>query len=92
MLIDAAVLETMGAASPYARSLPLKVQQVELAPPGLGEVLVRVASAGLCHSDLSVIEGNRPRPLPMVLGHETAGVVAEVGSGVEDLRPGDHVV
>jgi alcohol dehydrogenase len=92
MLIDAAVLETIGAAPPYARSLPLQVQQVELAPPGLGEVLVRVAAAGLCHSDLSVIEGNRPRPLPMVLGHEAAGVVAEVGSGVEDLRPGDHVV
>ncbi|HEX6013739.1 MAG TPA: zinc-dependent alcohol dehydrogenase family protein, partial [Geminicoccaceae bacterium] len=71
---------------------PLKVQQVELAPPGLGEVLVRVAAAGLCHSDLSVIEGNRPRPLPMVLGHEAAGVLAEVGAGVEDLRPGDHVV
>jgi alcohol dehydrogenase len=92
MLIDAAVLEAMGAAPPYARSSPLKVQRVELDPPGPGEVLVRVAAAGLCHSDLSVIEGNRPRPLPMVLGHEAAGVVAEVGAGVEDLRPGDHVV
>jgi alcohol dehydrogenase len=92
MLIDAAVLEAMGAAPPYARSLPLEVQWVELDPPGPGEVLVRVAAAGLCHSDLSVIEGNRPRPLPIVLGHEAAGVVAEVGAGVEDLRPGDHVV
>jgi alcohol dehydrogenase len=92
MLIDAAVLEAMGAAPPYARSLPLKVQRVEVDPPGPGEVLVRVAAAGLCHSDLSVIEGNRPRPLPIVLGHEAAGVVAEVGAGVEDLRPGDHVV
>jgi alcohol dehydrogenase len=92
MRIDAAVLEAMGAAPPYQESLPLKVQQVELDPPGPGEVLVRVAAAGLCHSDLSVIDGNRPRPLPMVLGHEAAGVVAEVGAGVEDLRPGDHVV
>jgi alcohol dehydrogenase len=55
-------------------------------------VLLRVRAAGLCHSDLSVIDGNRPRPLPMVLGHEGAGVVEEIGAGVTDLSVGDHVV
>lgn len=92
MRIRAAVLETMGAPSPYAESRPLRVQAVELDPPGPGEVLVRIAAAGLCHSDLSVIEGNRPRPMPMVLGHEAAAVVEEVGPGVVDLARGDHVV
>jgi alcohol dehydrogenase len=92
MRIEAAVLETMGAPSPYALSRPLRVQAVELDPPGPGEVLVRIAAAGLCHSDLSVIEGTRPRPLPMVLGHEAAAVVEETGPGVVDLTRGDHVV
>lgn len=92
MQIRAAVLETMGAPSPYAQSRPLKIEQVELDPPGDGEVLVRVAAAGLCHSDLSVINGDRPRPTPMALGHEAAGVVEEVGPGVSDLQRGDHVV
>ncbi|MDA0998875.1 MAG: alcohol dehydrogenase catalytic domain-containing protein, partial [Proteobacteria bacterium] len=55
------------------------------------EVLVRIAAAGVCHSDLSVVNGNRARPLPIVLGHEGAGVVEEVGAGVKDLAPGDHV-
>jgi alcohol dehydrogenase len=55
-------------------------------------VLVRIGAAGLCHSDLSVVNGDRPRPVPMALGHEAAGEVAEVGPGVTDLRPGDHVV
>ena len=53
---------------------------------------MRVRAAGLCHSDLSVIDGSRPRPLPMALGHEAAGVVEEVGPGVEGFGPGDHVV
>jgi alcohol dehydrogenase len=66
--------------------------EVELAPPGNGEVLVRVGAAGLCHSDLSVINGDRPRPLPMVLGHESSAKVVECGPGVQDLKPGDHVV
>lgn len=92
MKIKAAVLEKMGAATPYEKSKPLAVQAVELDSPGDGEVLVKVAAAGLCHSDLSVIDGNRPRPTPMVLGHEAAGVVQELGSGVEDLSVGDHVV
>jgi alcohol dehydrogenase len=92
MKIRAAVLNEMGAPAPYAHSKPLRIEEVELDPPGPGEILVRIAAAGLCHSDLSVIEGNRPRPMPMVLGHEAAGVVEELGSGVEDLKKGDHVV
>ena len=60
--------------------------------PGDGEVLVRVRAAGLCHSDLSTINGDRPRQLPMVLGHEAAGEVVEVGPGVRELAVGDHVI
>lgn len=92
MKIRAAVLEKIGAERPYAKSRPLSIQEVELEGPGQGEVLVRMAVAGLCHSDLSVIDGNRPRPVPMVLGHEASGVVEEVGDHVDDLQPGDHVV
>jgi len=92
MKVRAAVLETMNAAHPYAQSRPLRIEEVELEPPGQDEVLIKVAAAGLCHSDLSVINGDRPRPMPMALGHEAAGVVQEVGPGVTDLRRGDHVV
>jgi len=92
MKTRAAVLETIGLPPPYAQSRPLQIREVELDPPGPGEVLVRIRAAGLCHSDLSTISGVRPRPLPMVLGHESAGEVAEVGPGVVDLRPGDRVV
>ncbi|PLZ02201.1 alcohol dehydrogenase [Burkholderia sp. WAC0059] len=92
MKIRAAVLEQSGLPAPYADTRPLVVQSVDLAPPGPGEVLVRIAAAGICHSDLSVVEGVRPRPLPMVIGHEAAGVVEAVGEYVTDLQPGDHVV
>jgi alcohol dehydrogenase len=92
MKIKAAVLNKMGVAAPYAKSKPLAIEEVELDDPGHGEVLVRIGAAGLCHSDLSVIDGNRPRPTPMVLGHEAAGVVEKLGAGVEDLQIGDHVV
>jgi Zn-dependent alcohol dehydrogenase len=92
MKIRAAVLEGNGFQAPYAGSRPLRVQEIELDGPKHGEVLVRIAAAGLCHSDLSVINGDRPRPLPMVLGHEAAGVVEEIGPGVDDLVRGDHVV
>ena len=88
----AAVLHASPVAAPYAQSKPLRIEEVELAPPGMGEVLVRVRAAGLCHSDLSVIDGNRLRPVPMVLGHEAAGEVEEVGPGVTDLKQGDRVV
>ncbi|GAA2682228.1 MULTISPECIES: zinc-binding dehydrogenase [Actinosynnema] len=70
---------------------PLEVVDLELDPPGPGELLVGVGATGLCHSDLSVLDGSRVRPLPMVLGHETAGEVLEVGEG-GGFAPGDHVV
>ena len=96
MKIRAAILREMGAAAPYATSRPLSIEDVELDPPGPGEVLVRIAAAGLCHSDLSVINGDRPRPMPMALGHEAAGVVEALGPNdgglADDLRAGDHVV
>ena len=88
----AAVLEEMGRTPPYAESRPLAVTDLDLAAPGPGEVLVRIGAVGLCHSDLSVIDGSRPRPLPMVLGHEAAGLVEDVGDGVTYVAPGDHVV
>src|SRR5271169_3416280 len=92
MRIQAAVLRQPGLPPPYAQSKPLEIAELDLAPPGRGEVLVKIAAAGLCHSDLSVIDGNRPRPTPMVLGHEAAGVVEKLGPGVDDLMVGDHVV
>ncbi|MBE7220122.1 MAG: zinc-dependent alcohol dehydrogenase family protein [Caulobacteraceae bacterium] len=92
MRIRAAVLHEMGAPPPYETSRPLAIEELELAPPGPGEVLVKIGAAGLCHSDLSVINGSRPRPMPMALGHEAAGTVVEIGDGVDDLVPGDHVV
>jgi alcohol dehydrogenase len=88
----AAILSVVGSARPYADSRPLSVETVTLAPPGPGEVLVAIKAAGLCHSDLSVINGDRPRPLPMALGHEAAGLVEALGDGVTDLKIGDHVI
>jgi Zn-dependent alcohol dehydrogenase len=90
--VRGAVLREMGAPAPYAESRPLDVAELELDGPGPGEMLVRVGAAGLCHSDLSVIDGSRPRVMPMVLGHEAAGEVVELGSGVDDFERGDHVV
>jgi Zn-dependent alcohol dehydrogenase len=90
--VRGAVLTAMGLPTPYAESRPLEIVELELDGPGPGEILVRVRAAGLCHSDLSVIDGSRPRVMPMVLGHEGAGEVVEVGAGVGDLQPGDHVV
>ena len=92
MKIKAAVLNAMDMPPPYAESRPLRIEEVDLDPPGADEVLIKVAAAGLCHSDLSVINGDRPRPMPMALGHEASGVVQEVGAGVRDLQRGDHVV
>lgn len=92
MKTRAAVLYEKGLPRPYTQSQPLKIEELELDDPGPGEVLVRVAAAGLCHSDLSTINGDRPRPTPIALGHEAAGVVESVGPEVHDLEPGDHVV
>lgn len=93
MKTRSAVLREMGAPRPYADSRPLEVIELELdSGPGRGEILVKVGAAGLCHSDLSVIDGSRPRVMPMALGHEAAGEVVAVGEGVTDLAEGDHVV
>jgi len=88
----AAVLRAVSDRRPYTESKPLSVEPVELAPPRAGELLVRMEAAGVCHSDLSVVDGSRIRPLPMALGHEAAGVVEGVGEGVRDVRAGDSVV
>jgi S-(hydroxymethyl)glutathione dehydrogenase/alcohol dehydrogenase len=82
--VKAAVLYEFGA--------PLVVEELELDPPGPGEILVRMAASGVCHSDLHVLQGVHPTALPVVLGHEGAGVVEEVGAGVAHVRPGDHVM
>lgn len=87
-----AVLRATGLPQPYATSRPLQIEEVTLDPPGAAEVLVKVMSAGLCHSDLSVIAGKRFGAVPMLIGHEGAGEVVEVGAGVSDVKPGDHVV
>ena len=92
MKIRAAVIREMEKPRPYAQSKPLSIEEVELDPPGEGEILIRVRAAGLCHSDLSTINGDRPRQMPMVLGHEAAGEVMELGAGVKDLSVGDHVI
>src|SRR5688572_13831873 len=92
MKMRAAVIREMMKPRPYKDSRPFAIDEVELEPPGEGEVLVRIKAAGLCHSDLSTVNGDRPRPMPMVLGHEAAGEVVELGSGVKDLSPGDHVI
>ncbi|MDF3420132.1 alcohol dehydrogenase catalytic domain-containing protein [Sulfitobacter sp. KE29] len=91
MKITAAVLIREGTTENFAVEAPLEVREVDLAPPGRGEVLIRVGAAGVCHSDLSVINGTRLRPLPMVLGHEASGYVEQLGEGVDDLKVGDHV-
>src|SRR5689334_21423251 len=85
MQIRAAVLEEFGA--------PLAVQDIELAGPGPGEVLVRLMACGVCHTDMYTASGADPSGYaPCVLGHEGAGVVEAIGDGVTSVRPGDHVV
>src|SRR5699024_1478655 len=92
MQTRAAVLRHSPVARPYDATRPLAIETFELTGPGRGEVLLKIHAAGLCHSDLSTIDGNRPRPVPMVLGHEAAGEVIELGPGANDLAVGDHVV
>jgi len=91
MKMKAAVIRQMGLPQPYADSKPMTIEEVELDKPGEREVLVQIKAASLCHSDLSSVNGDRPRPMPMVLGHEASGVVQEIGPGVNDLKAGDHV-
>ncbi|ERF48266.1 MULTISPECIES: zinc-dependent alcohol dehydrogenase family protein [Staphylococcus] len=92
MQTKAALLTEMGKEKPYAQSQPLSIKTVELAEPQKNEVLIKIGATGLCHSDLSVINGSRPRPMPMVLGHEATGEVVQLGKDVEDFDVGDHVV
>lgn len=91
-IIRGAVLEMIGAGQPFADSTPLRIQELTLDAPGPGEVRIRIEAAGVCHSDLSVVDGNRVRPVPMLLGHEAAGIVEELGEGVDDLNIGQRVV
>ncbi|GAJ98834.1 alcohol dehydrogenase [Geomicrobium sp. JCM 19055] len=88
----AAVLYESGLSMPYAKSKPLKIEEVNLRDPESDELLIKVRAVGLCHSDLSVINGNRPRQTPMVLGHEVSGVVKAIGDHVTDFEVGDHIV
>ncbi|MFL5321995.1 MAG: zinc-dependent alcohol dehydrogenase family protein [Myxococcaceae bacterium] len=92
MKIRAAVLREMGLPAPYAKSKPLRLTELDLGDPGPGELLIRIRAAGLCHSDLSVIDGSRPRVMPMALGHEAAGEVIKLGPDTEGFSIGDHVV
>ena len=71
---------------------PLEIENIEINKPKSHEVLIRTAAAGVCHSDLHFIEGSYPHPLPAVLGHESSGIVEQVGSEVRTVKPGDHVI
>jgi Zn-dependent alcohol dehydrogenase len=100
--IVGAVLERGGGAAPFADSHPFTISRIELDEPGRDELRVRIEAASVCHSDLSVVDGNRPRPTPMLLGHEAAGIVEQLGPrvhdvgadefGSDDLAVGDRVV
>ncbi len=82
----------MKAAVLYEPNEPLVIEEISTKKPGAREVLIKTAFAGLCHSDLHFIEGLYPHPLPVVLGHESAGVVEQVGAEVTYVKPGDHVI
>ena len=92
--ITAAVLEQSGDhPRPYAASAPLTLKQLALDPPGRGELLIRIDAAGVCHSDLSVVDGNRIRPMPMALGHEATGIVEALGDPDDrDFAVGDRII
>jgi len=93
MKIEAVILDDVCHDGPFSQELPLRFSEIDLAPPGPTEMLVRIEAAGLCHSDLSVINGDRPRPLPMVLGHEAVATVVEAGAiAAAHFNEGDRVV
>jgi S-(hydroxymethyl)glutathione dehydrogenase/alcohol dehydrogenase len=73
-------------------NVPMEIEEIAISKPQGREVLVRVVASGLCHSDLHVIDGGWPNPLPAVLGHEVAGIVEQVGPEVHNVKPGDHVI
>ncbi|MEQ9675321.1 MAG: zinc-binding dehydrogenase [Roseovarius indicus] len=88
----AALLLKQGIEGPYAKSRPIEIAEIDLTPPGDEEVLVKVTAAALCHTDLSFVSGDRPKEMPMVLGHEACGEVLETGGRVSDLSAGDQVI
>ncbi len=92
MKIRGAVLDTTEANEPFAVSRPITVRDLELDSPGPSELLVRMEAAGVCHSDLSVVNGTRPRAVPLLLGHEAAGIVEVMGADVVDITLGSRVV
>ena len=71
---------------------PMEVEEIDISKPGPREVLIRTAAAGVCHSDLHFFNGTYPGQVPTVLGHESAGIVEEVGRDVHYVKPGDHVI
>ena len=83
MKIKAAILRQSGLPRPYSKSKPLLIEEVELDPPNADEVLIKVKAVGLCHSDLVAISGERGKPMPIVLGHEAAGIITAVGDHVK---------
>lgn len=85
-------MRTALAAVLYESNRPLVIEEVTVLAPQAGEVTVRMKAAGVCHSDLHVMKGDLPMPCPIILGHEGAGIVEEVGSGVTSVQPGDHVI
>lgn len=92
MKMKAAILRTTSAQRPFSVSKPLSIEEVELDPPKRGEVLIKIKAVGLCHSDLVAITGERAKPMPIVIGHEAAGIVEEIGQDVQGFAVGDHVV
>ena len=80
------------AAVVYEPGKRIEIEELDLDGPKDGEVLIRYTHAGLCHSDIHIAHGDLPARLPMVLGHEGAGIIEEVGPGVTRVKPGDHVV
>jgi alcohol dehydrogenase len=86
--MTAAVMFEQGLAAPFVESKPFRIEEVDLEGPGEGEVLIEIVGAGVCHSDLSVVEGRRKRTLPVVGGREGTGIIGETGPGITELRPG----
>src|SRR2546429_2131874 len=81
------------AAVAHQAGAPLTIETVQLDGPRAGEVLVEIKATGICHTDMFTLSGDDPEGLfPAILGHEGAGIVVEVGSGVTSLKPGDHVI
>ena len=92
MKMRAAVLRESGLPRPYSSSRPLSIEEVDLEAPREGEVLIQIKAVGLCHSDLVAISGERGKPMPIVVGHEAAGIIVELGKNVNEFEVGNHVV